>query len=194
MKKRVWVGAVALSAILALGAYTQFGPSSGGHVYAVEQVATGLAHHPRDWAGRTVQVRGTAVIVDWENSQGGMGASLCPSLPPCAMTFPSKTVLYIFLVGGMSCRVAACNQLLSSMQAARTESRASVSTPPHLVLKLSPRPSLRDMLIHVPLLGQFVSQPYTLLGGTPQTYHMLVRPHRAASCTPVCEDGLLLRS
>jgi hypothetical protein len=194
MKKRVGVGAVALSAILALGAYTQFRPSSGGHVYTVAQVAAGLAHHPRDWAGRTVLVRGIAVIVDWENAQGGMGANVCPSLPPCAMTFPSKTVLYIFLVGGMSCRAAACSQLLGSMQAARRESPASVSTPPNLVLKLSPRPSLWDKLIHIPLLGQFVSQPYTLLGGTPQTYPMLVRPHRTASCTPVCEDGLLLRS
>jgi hypothetical protein len=35
---------------------------AAGRVYTVAQVTTGLAHHPAAWSGRTLDVRGRAVI------------------------------------------------------------------------------------------------------------------------------------
>jgi hypothetical protein len=45
---------------LAVGSQVSHGP-----VYAVAQVQTGLADHPQDWVGRTVQVRGVAEPCPW---------------------------------------------------------------------------------------------------------------------------------
>src|SRR5919201_2631314 len=40
-------------------------------VYSVSQVASGLAHHPRAWMGRTVLIRGTALLLNRDECTGG---------------------------------------------------------------------------------------------------------------------------
>jgi hypothetical protein len=174
---RKWLGAVALGAILVGGGCTPFRPGSGGHVYTVEQVASGLSNQPRAWIGHTFMVRGIAVIDKWRTNTG-TGASYCPSYPPCSMPVPPNTSVGIFLVGKMPVGVLASNQLLRTLRAQRAGSSALIPTvPPSLVVKVLPRPSqtmLVDVLTHVPLLRQFVTQPATIQGGMAQIYRVRV--------------------
>src|SRR4051794_4265179 len=120
MRKRIEMGAVALSAILALGAYTLLRPGSARpvHVYTVGQVAAGIAQHPQAWIGRTVVVLGIPVISEWATNSG-VEANFCPSYPPCSMPVPPKTSVDLFLVDNMPRGVAASNQLLLTLQGER---------------------------------------------------------------------------
>ena len=45
--------------------------STSQPVYLVSQVASGLAHHPRAWMGRTVLVRGMALLLNRDECTGG---------------------------------------------------------------------------------------------------------------------------
>jgi hypothetical protein len=196
MWKRAVVGVVALSAILALGAYTMLRPGSARpvHFYTVGQVAAGIAQHPQAWIGRTVVVRGIPVISEWATNSG-MEASYCPSYSPCSKPVPPKTSVDLFLVDNMPRGVAASNQLLLTLQGERAGSPALLTVPPSLVVKVLPRPSqtlLVDMLAHVPLVSQFVAQPPTIKGGIAQTYRVRLLPRPVMSCTPACDDALLL--
>ena len=174
---RKWLGAVALGAIFVGGGCTPFRPSSGGPVYTVEQVASGLSNQPRAWIGRTFMVRGIAVIDKWRTNTG-TGVHYCPSYAPCSMPEPPNTSVDIFFVGKMPVSVVASNQLLMTLRAQRAGSSALIPTvPPSLVVKVLPRPSqtiLVDALTHVPLLSQFVTQPGTIQGGIAQIYRVRV--------------------
>jgi hypothetical protein len=193
------MGVVALSAILALGAYTllRSGSARPVQVYTVAQAAAGLAQHPRAWIGRTVVVRGVAVVVVWPDSQGGVSARICPSYPPCSMPVPPNTSVDLLLVDNMPRSIAASRLLLKALivRVERLKSPALLRVPPSLVVKVLPRPSqtlLADVLTHVPLLSQFVEQTPTLQGGTQRVYRVRLLPHPVMSCTPACEDALLL--
>jgi hypothetical protein len=174
---RKWLEAVALGAILVGGGCTPFRPSNGGHVYTVEQVASGLSNQPRAWIGHTFMVRGIAVIDKWRTNTG-TGVSYCPSYQLCSMPVPPKTSVDIFLVGKMPVGVVASNQLLTTVRAQRAGSSALVPTvPPSLVVKVLPRPfqtTLVDVLAHVPLLSQFVTQPNTIQAGIARIYRVRV--------------------
>jgi len=197
--KRTWVGVVALSAILALGAYTllRSGSAHPVHAYTVAQVAGGLAQQPRAWIGRTIVVRGVAVVVEWPNSLGGVSARVCSRYPPCSMPVPPNTSVDLLLVDNMPLGGAASMLLLKTLilRAERAKSPAFLRAPPSLVVKVLPQPSqtLRDVLTHVPLLSQFVSQP-AIQGGTPRIYRVRVLPHSTQPqvCTPACDDAVLL--
>ena len=45
--------------------------STSQPVYSVSQVASGLAHHPRAWMGRTVLVRGMVLLLNRDECTGG---------------------------------------------------------------------------------------------------------------------------
>ena len=67
-------------------------------VYSVDDVQSGLFHHPRQWVGRIVLVRGTATELDWETGQGtGRGLSC---LPPheCSLPVPPGYASHVNLV------------------------------------------------------------------------------------------------
>jgi hypothetical protein len=199
MQKPTWIGAVALSAILALGAYTllRAGSARPVQVYTVAQAADGIAQHPRAWIGRTVVVRGVAVIVGWPDSLGGVSARFCPGYPPCSVPVPPNTSVDLLLVDNLPRGVAASKLLLKTLilRTVRPQSPALLRVPPSLVVKVLPRPAqtlLADVLTHVPLLSQFVEQTPTLQGGTQRVYRVRLLPHPVMSCTPGCEDALLL--
>jgi hypothetical protein len=197
--KRTWMGVVALSAILALGAYTllRSGSARPVQVYTVAQAAAGLAQHPRAWIGRTVVVRGVAVVVVWRDSLGGVSVRVCPRYPPCSMPVPPNTSVDLLLVDNMPRSIAAPRLLLKTLiiRTQRTKGPPLLRVPPNLVVKVLPRPSqtlLADVLTHVPLLRQFVQQTPTLQGGTQRVYRVRLLPHAVMSCPPACEDALLL--
>jgi len=58
------LGSIILAAVLARVSMPQ-------RVYSVPQVASGLAHNPRVWMGRTVLVRGTALLLNRDECTGG---------------------------------------------------------------------------------------------------------------------------
>jgi hypothetical protein len=204
MHKVTWMGAVALSATLVLGAYTllRSGSARPVQVYTVAQAAAGLAQHPRAWIGRTVVVRGVPVVVVWPDSQGGVSARVCPSYLPCSMPVPPNTSVDLLLVDNMPRSIAASKLLLKTLilraerpNSPALQSPALLRVPPSLVVKVLPRPSqtlLADVLTHVPLLRQFVQQTPTLQGGTQRLYRVRLLPHPVMSCPPACEDALLL--
>src|SRR5438876_2932743 len=65
-----------------------------GPVYTVAQVATGLANQPQAWAGRTVTVRGTLVLVEWAIQVRGVyvgpGQAGCADATHCALQVPTN--------------------------------------------------------------------------------------------------------
>src|SRR2546428_10235524 len=98
----VLVVMVLIGIVLAVVTWTR-GP---GTVYTVAQVAAGLRRHPRTWVGRTVTVRGTAVMVEWytlaDAQNGVIGQAGCIDAKHCSMHVPGNTGLDLFLVGPLS--------------------------------------------------------------------------------------------
>jgi hypothetical protein len=197
MKKRIVAGAVALGAILAAGGFTAVQAISTHpvHDYTVAQVAAGLSQHPRAWIGRTVEVQGVAVIVDWGNTPGNGGANFCPVPMRCDMPYPPKTTVRLFLLDRPLRGGPADYSLLMTLQVVEGHleelgerfpflpPKAACSPVPSttplciVVVKVVPRPAqtiLADVLGHVPLVGEFVTRPSTIQGGIYRTYRIHV--------------------
>jgi hypothetical protein len=78
MRRRTVVAALAALGLAAVTGLVVRQDHGAERVYTVAQVTAGLAHHPAAWSGRTLDVRGRAVI------------PLCPGTASCR---PSAAVL-----------------------------------------------------------------------------------------------------
>src|SRR5207248_10582662 len=78
MRRHTVVAAIALLGLAVVSGLVVRQDHGAERVYTVAQVTTGLAHHPAAWSGRTLDVRGRAVI------------PLCPGTASCR---PSAAVL-----------------------------------------------------------------------------------------------------
>ena len=78
-------------------------PRAPEGVYTVAQVRAGLVRQPAAWAGRTVLVRGAAVLSFWRIGPAGGQSILCALPPPlhaqqfCPLAAPEGTTVYLGL-------------------------------------------------------------------------------------------------
>ena len=191
-----------------------------GAVDTVGQVAAGLAHHPRAWVGRTVTVRGTLLmltydILDAYGRQTGYGAGTCGGIPQCSMTVPTGARVHLYLVGQVPQDGAAYAHLVLSAPTA-PPGWPSGLVMPHLIVLVSPnrvQPTLGHLapavqhaidllpdgvvraLVQVPLLLRLTEEVQPMVqGDTPRLYRVRLLPRVAqlVTCTPLCDDAVLL--
>jgi hypothetical protein len=191
-------------------------------VYTVAQVAAGLRQQSQAWEGRTVTVRGVAVLIEWAIQHHGlyMGVARagCVSAA-CTLSVPTNTWLDVFLVGqGPHSRAAAREPRLWLAAAQSGQVGAPSGNPPNLVpsgsppnlvvavipqrlqltwnlLHVVPRPLL-DLLVQAPGIGYTLAPSTTMQVGTTYLYRIqLWSAAMTGRCgIPACNDGELLNS
>ena len=146
---------VLLTLALGAGAVAVQSQTVSGPVYTVAQLQAGFARHPRAWIGRSVLVRG--------NVSRFAVTTLCSSRgcqPQTQEWLVMETPPQVFRSGG--------------------QIRISHGPPQGLVLAPGPTVRLLDALVHLPLVGRYLSDHY-LSDRLPNGVHHL-RLVSARSC------------
>jgi hypothetical protein len=171
-------------------------------VYTVAQVRADLARQPAVWVGRTVLVRGVAVLSFWPIGPAGGGSVPC-ALPPATLppaphgpqscplaappTAPHGTTVYLRLVD----------------DSARSDPRHPfflLHPPNPLALDLAVQPVTPNPLITferwVPPLARFLTAPGQVPGGVSHLYRVRLRLTSYAPCVnplwSTCAAGVLV--
>lgn len=193
----------ALGVVLVAGLVAAIvGRPASARVYTVAQVRAGLVRQPAAWVGRTVLVRGVAVLSFWPRGpQGTGGSSVSCAVPPAALS-PA-------LPGQQSCPLAApqgASVYLKIVDGSiRLDPRVHNSVPPQPtfpILMLVVQPVAPNPLIalarHLPLLTRFFPTLAQVPGGLSYLYRIRLRP-RPVSRAPCansawfpCIDGVLV--
>ncbi len=201
--------AVALGVLLGLAVLAGLVAAVAGHpsspagpVYTVAQVRAGLARQPAAWVGRTVLVRGIAILSFWPIGSAG-GSSVPCALPPGALPpalhgpqfcplaapppAPRGTTVYLRLVD----------------DSARSDPRHPffLLRPSNLLtLELAVQPVTLNPLMAVarrlPPLARFLPAPEQVPGGVSHLYRVRLRLTSYAPCIKpswsTCAAGVLV--
>jgi len=176
--------------------------SPTGPVYTVAQVRTGLARQPAVWVGRTVLVRGVAVLSFWPIGSAG-GSSVPCALPPDTLPPARQAVQSCPLIAPQTAPRGTTVYLRLVDDSARRDPRHPfflLHPPNPLTLDLAVQPVTPNPLLAVarrlPPLARFLTVPGQVPGGVSHLYRVRLRLTSYAPCVnpswSTCAAGVLV--
>ncbi len=164
-------------------------------VYSVSEVATGLAHHPSAWIGRTILIRGVVASSSWSTGLGTReGRSCFRTTTACPLITSTGNAVSLLLVDETLHKpvMPFLNYFLLQQYKRHHYLYLALRVP-----SATPDP-FETLMRHIPLLGHLIParRSGSAPGDVPTVYRIQVQPtSRSTFCNWMdggCTSGLLV--